>query len=350
MNQDGFAFEYPWILLFLIALPIIAGVHWFFRNRRAATMLFSRTSLFQHLNTGWRVMLRRLLPVLQMAALALMIVAAARPCIRTYEEATVEGIDIYVTLDLSGSMQGVDVSDEEFNRSIARGINPPNRFDSAKNVLTDFVTSRRVDRIGMVVFAKDAFLQFPLTLDYSTVLTQLENLELEDIDGNGTAIGNALGRAVAGLKDSEARSKIVILITDGDRRGGNISPMQAAEFAKDLNVNVFPILVGKEGRTRVPVAKNPFTGALQYQFREYPVNPKLLEDIAQKTGGKFYKASDQEALRKNLHDILDTYEKTRLQDISDVSRRELGGPFVGLAFFLLLLELVLRFGVVRPFP
>lgn len=348
MNEG--LFEYPWVLAGLLLLLPLGWLMFTRARQRSGPMVFSQTSRVDALTTSPRVLAARLLPVLRLVALALVIVALARPTLKEIEEAEVEGIDIYVALDLSGSMQSVDISPEELARLQSWRKEPPNRFNIARDVLQEFVRSRRVDRIGMVVFARDAFLQFPLTLDYNTILTQLTRLELGDIDGNGTAIGNALGRCVAGLKSSDARSRLVILITDGDRRGGNISPRQAAEFAKELGIQVFPILVGVEGQSLVPVGRDRITGRLRYEPREYPVNPELLQEIADMTGGTFYRATDGEALAKQLHAILDAYEKSRIQDISNVTRTEVFGPLLAVAIFLLMLELALRYALVKPFP
>lgn len=348
MNEG--LFEYPWVLALLLVVPALGALQYFRRAERGGPMLFSRVRIFLEGARGPRATLIPINQGLRLAALVLMIVACARPTLKTVEEGSVDGIDIYVALDLSGSMQAIDVTDQELRAYLQRGVEPPNRFEIARDVLANFVRSRKVDRIGMVVFALDAFLQFPLTLDYNTILTQLNNLNIGDIDGSGTAIGNALGRAVSGLKSSDAKSKIVILITDGDRRGGNISPMQAADFAKELNINVFPILVGKEGKTRIPSGKNLLTGQTTYRLHEYPVNPKLLQDIADKTGGKFYRATDKKALEENLHEILDTYEKSQQEDVSNVSRTELFGPFAVLTILLLVLETLVTYLVIRPFP
>ncbi|MEL6180974.1 MAG: VWA domain-containing protein [Myxococcota bacterium] len=343
-------FDYPWVLVALVLLPLLGWLMARNTKQRSGTMMYSRTRLFKEIDTSPRTLLAQLLPWTRLVALALIIIACARPISTQVEDAQVEGIDIYVALDLSGSMQAVDVSDAELNDYQRRGKEPPNRFEVARDVLTQFVRTRRVDRIGMVVFARDAFLQFPLTLDYNTILTQLAQLELGDIDGAGTAIGNALGRSVAGLKDSDARTRLAIIITDGDRRGGNISPKQAATFASELGIKVFPILVGKEGKTRVPVGRNLLTQQLTYRYQEYPVNPELLEEIATMTGGQFYRAADRKALEGNLHKILDEFERSRIQDLSNVSRTELFGPLVALAILLLVLEMMLTYLVVRPFP
>ena len=221
---------------------------------------------------------------------------------------------------------------------------PDNRFQIAKRVLENFVLSREYDRMGMVVFAKDAFLQFPLTLDYGTILTLLDSLELGDIDGSGTAIGDAVGRGLLGLKYSKASTKIVILITDGDRRGGHLSPTQAAHLAKERGIKIFTILVGKEGTTLIP--RNGFG----YSSTENTVNPELLEELTKITDGRFYRAVDEGSMEQSLKEILDSFEKSRLKDLSHGAKTELYAYFMWLAVILLLLELIMTYMVLRRFP
>jgi len=173
---------------------------------------------------------------------------------------------------------------------------------------------------------------------------------LGGIGGSGTAIGNALGRAIAGLKDSEAKTRIVILITDGDRRGGNISPKQAAQLAKSLGIKIFPILVGREGPTLEPAGQNLFTNRVKYVERELPVNPELLEEIAKITDGSYYRATDAEGLKEGLHTILDRFERSRIKDATNVEYNERYRPFLAWAIALLLVQLALRYTLLRTFP
>lgn len=350
----SYEFAYPWVLLALLFVPALAIWRLVPKLRRlqTGTFIFSRVPLLKAQGRGWRHYLEPLPDLLMLLALALVVVALARPQAVEAEEVEVEGIDIYVSLDMSGSMRAIDAPEDEVRRLVQRGEQPKTRFEAAVGVLEDFIESRKHDRIGMVVFAKDAFLQFPLTLDYNAIQGMLGRLRLGDIDERGTAIGNAIGRAVAGLKDSEARTKILILITDGDRRGGNISPMQAASIARDLDIKVFPILVGREGPTLVPVRVRTIFGGTDMQFRktEFPVNPQLLERIAEKTGGEFYRASDAEGLEQRLHAILDRFERTRIKDAGSVDRAELFRPFVIWALVLLAAALVLRHTLLRKFP
>ena len=344
-------FAYPWALWALLLVPLLAALMFAPRARRArqGSFLFSRVDLASAYGRTWRTTLAPLPEVMKLLALGLIIVALARPQAITAEEVEVEGIDIYLALDMSGSMQAIDMSRAEVQRLLRQGKTPINRFDSAVATLKEFIQGRRYDRIGMVVFAQDAFLQFPLTLDYNTILNMLDRLRLGDIDPNGTAIGNALGRAVAGLVESDAKTKIVILITDGDRRGGNISPKRAAEMAKKADIKVFPILVGQEGAALVPAGQS-FGGRATYQDRQFPIDPELLKEIAQITGGESYRATDAKELKEDLHEILDKFERTRHKDTANVEHEELYGRYLGWAIALLMAQFVLSHTLLRRFP
>jgi Ca-activated chloride channel family protein len=347
------SFAYPWVLLLLLLVPIIAAYLFVprLRRRHTGTFAFSQVSLLKQQKRGLKAYLQPLPDLLILAAITLMIFALARPQAIEAQQVEVEGIDIYLTLDMSGSMRAIDMSEAEIRQAMSRGETPPDRFHTAVGVLKDFVRTREHDRIGMVVFARDAFLQFPLTLDYNAILGMLDRLKLGDIDAGGTAIGNAIGRAVAGLQDSEADTKIMILITDGDRRGGNISPMQAAEIARKLDVKIFPILVGRKGAALVPVRVRSFLGnRLRYRKTEFPVNPELLKKIAERTGGEYYRAADAKTLEKQIHAILDRFERTRIQAASNVGKHERFQPFAIWALLLLAAQMTLRHTLLRTFP
>lgn len=345
-------FAHPEVLLGLVVLPFIALWRWMpsLRKRRVATFVFPGVSTLAQGKRGMRRYLDPLPDLLVLIAVGLVIAALARPQSVEPEEVVVEGIDIYLALDMSGSMRAIDLELSELRNLERLGRQPLNRFEYAVATLRDFVRSRDWDRIGMVVFAKNAFLQFPLTLDRITILDMLDRLRLGDVDVGGTAIGNAIGRAVAGLKDSTSKTKIIILITDGDRRGGNISPKQATELAKELGIHIYPILVGKTGTTLVPAGREIFSNKLSYREQEFPVNPELLQEIATETGGEYYRATDQERLEQDLHRILDKYERTRMRDASQVDPDEMFRPFVAWAIALMLLQFLLRFTVLRRFP
>lgn len=345
-------FAHPWVLTGLLALPFLAA--WLFapslKKKRTGTFRFSGVSILAEGKRGWRRYLAPLPDLLGLVALALVIVALARPQSVEPAQVEIEGIEIYLALDMSGSMRAIDLSQGELRQLQSRGKEPLNRFEYAVETLKDFVMSREFDRIGMVVFAKNAFLQFPLTLDRRTIVSMLDRLELGDVDEGGTAIGNAIGRAVAGLKESDAKTKIAILITDGDRRGGNISPRQATDIAKELGIRIYPILVGKEGTTLIPAGRDPFSGRSVYRETEFPVNPELLEEIARETGGKYYRATDAEGLRGDLQDILDEFERSRIKDTTSVDPDELFRPFVIWALLLLAAAFTLRHTILKKFP
>lgn len=350
MNQTQFA--YPMVLLLLLLLPIGFTVRFWprFNKKRQGSFLFSRFDIAAAQGSTWRTRLQPLPDFMLVSAMALVIIAIARPQSVSQEEVEIEGIDIYLALDMSGSMRGVDMTREELTSVLRSGRTPTNRFEYAKQTLKDFVKTRKYDRMGMVVFAKDAYLQFPLTLDYTTILNMLDRLSLGDIDGAGTAIGNALGRAIAGLKESKNKTRLIILITDGDRRGGNISPKQAAQLAKDANIKFFPILVGKEGASFEPAQRNVLTQRIQYVERELPVNPTLLKEIAKTTQGSFYRASNRKGLRERLHKILDQFERSRVRDTTSVERDDLFHRWLFWAIALVLCQFALRHTLLRQFP
>jgi Ca-activated chloride channel family protein len=212
------------------------------------------------------------------------------------------------------------------------------------------VGGRSRDRIGMVVFAREAYLQFPLTLDYSTIQTLLDRLELHAIDPSATAIGNALGLGIRGLLDSEAESRAIILITDGKQQGGNISPLQAAETAGAEGILVYSILVGKEGPTMAPTNLRNRDGTSRYSQQNFAVDPALLQRLAEETGGSFYRAAQPEQLEQGLNEILDDLERSAMTDVASVLERELYGSFALVGLALIFAEALLSWLLVRRFP
>jgi Ca-activated chloride channel family protein len=295
-----------------------------------------------------RTAFRWLPDLLRLAAAMLLALAIGRPQVLTFDARTVEGIDIFVALDLSGSMRGIDMDPADVQAyAQANQAFPPNRFESAVQTLETFVKGRERDRIGMVVFARDAFMQFPLTLDYSTVLTLLGQLSLDTIDSSATAIGNGLGLAVRGLIDSSATSKAIVLVTDGKQLGGNISPKQAAELAHSKGIRIFTILVGREGEATVPVQQ---FGSWTLQQQAFGADPEALKEIARIADGEFYRAENKAELERDLNGILDKLERTRVEDIASASETEVFGGFLAVALALLVLEAILGASVLRRYP
>ena len=309
------------------ALVIWAGI------RRAPSrhpvLVHSRAGEMRLLRRGWAARLADLPVVLRLFIVVAVALALARPqTSQKDDDLELEGIDIVVTLDMSGSMEETDLQ--------------PNRLEAAKAVIQDFVTRRRGDRIGLVIFGREAYTYTPLTLDHGTFLRMLAELQPGIVDGRGTAIGNGLGVALARLRKSDAKSKVVILLTDGDNNSGNISPLQAASFAQKMGVKIYTILAGAHDSSREADDANP-------QQQRYPVNPKLLEQIAGMTGGSPYLASDTRSLARRFQNILEELEKSRIRD-RGVLYAELYPRFLWPAFAALLLEIALRLSRLRRLP
>ncbi len=331
------AFNNPEALWGLLLVPLLLWQAW--RERRArATLRFSAAHVFARGGRGFRAYLLPLLPLLRVAAVAAAVLAIARPQVRDsrVRDLSVEGIDIVVALDLSTSMEAGD-------------FRPQNRMHVAKEVLSEFISNRVNDRIGLVVFAGAAYTQAPLTLDYGVlkeVVKQLRTRVLED----GTAIGDALATSLNRLRDSEAKSRVVVLITDGDNNSGKISPMDAANMAQALKVPIYTILVGKGGKVPFPQGTDLF-GNTVWRDTEIPINPELMQDIADRTGGEYYRATDPDQLREGLQKVLDSLERSKLMEGgASATYREDFHPFLLAAFGLAALELLLRASFLRVFP
>lgn len=327
----------PWAFgLLAVALPFLL---WLTarERRRAATLRFPLLGLLRQGPRGLAG-LWWFPHFLRLVAVTLAVTALARPQIagNRARDLTVEGIDIVVALDISTSMNAAD-------------FRPRDRITVAKDVLRRFIEGRTDDRIGLVVFAGEAYTQAPLTLDYH-VLSEILGSVRTGLVEDGTAIGNALATAINRLRDSDAKSKVIILITDGDNNAGNISPMEAAAIAKEFGIRVYTIMVGKGGR--VPFPSGPdFFGKPTYREVEIPVNPDLLKSIARETRGSFYNAVDRQTLESGLNDILNQLEKTKLYQAGGYQNMtEVYQPFLVLACLALLLEVILSSTRLRSFP
>lgn len=327
----------PWALLLLLAVPLVV-LALAFERRLAPRLRHPRAALIAAGGRGLAARVWWLPQALVLAALALSALALARPQTREREpeKRSVEGIDIVIALDLSTSMRAAD-------------FKPQDRIHVAKEVLKEFIGRRSSDRIGLVVFAGDAYTQAPLTLDYGILRTLVDQLQIGVIE-DGTAIGNALATSVNRLRESDAKSKVIILITDGDSNAGQISPREAAAIARTFGIRVFPILVGKGGVVPYPVGVDLF-GQTIYQPMPFAVNPALLKEIAEVTGGAFAGAGDQAELERGLQQVLDRMEKTRIFESTASSRvAELFPRLLGPAFWLALAGLLLGLTRFRSFP
>ncbi len=301
---------------------------------------------------GWRVPLRDAPGMLRGAALVLAALALGRPqSVLRGETQEEKGIDIVLVLDLSGSMAAVmdSVSDNGPAEPGARGPrHRPTRLDVAKDVLVDFVRRRRTDRIGVVVFAKQAFVLSPPTLDYGLITQLVSKIELGVIDSSKTAIGDAVGTAVARMRHSDARSKAVVLLTDGDSNEGVISPEYSAHLAQKEGVRVYTVQIGNGDDVDVQTGTDLF-GQPFYERKHFPVNPELLRKMAHETDGQAFIATDRSGLEQSMHAILDHLEKTKFE--SQASTMEDLFPFLLIpAAVLLALEAMVRLALVRRFP
>lgn len=281
---------------------------------------------------SWKNFVRPLPFIFRILAVSCLIIALARPQHRYDEQlVTGEGIDIVLCLDISGSMLAQDFT--------------PNRMEAAKNVASNFIDNRPTDRIGLVIFSGESFTMSPLTTDRNLLKTQLFNVQsglLED----GTAIGSGLATGVDRLRNSPSKSKVIILLTDGENNGGLIDPNTAKEIAKQVGVRVYTVGMGTEGYAPVPV-QTP--GGVVMQREKVNIDEKLLTQIATETGGRYYRAKDNESL-KNIYSEIDQLEKSKIEVTALRRYTEQFFPFALAAAALLLLELLLRWTVLRKFP
>lgn len=335
--MDLSAFHSPRALVLLAFVPALLAWAYIERKRRAV-LRFSAASQLLTQGRGLRPRFLWILPVMRVLAFALAVMALARPQERDARERdlSVEGIDIMIALDLSTSMEAAD-------------FRPNNRLHVAKEVLSEFISGRANDRMGLVVFAGSAYTQAPLTLDYGVlkeVIKQLRTRVLED----GTAIGDAVATALNRLRDSDAKSRVVVLITDGDNNAGRLSPIDAGDAARSLGIPVYTILVGKGGKVPFPQGQDIF-GRTAWRDVEIPINPELLQRLAKETGGEFYRATDRESLKEGLQHVLDSLERSKLMEGgATATYREKFHELLLWAALLLVLEFVLRATVLRVFP
>jgi Ca-activated chloride channel family protein len=325
-------------VLLLLSLPLCAWAGFHLERRRTGTFLFSRTHDLRGARQGLLGHLRHLPRALRLCSLGLLALALMRPQRLSTDTSEVEGIDIVIALDVSNSMTETDLA--------------PDRITAAKSVIDDFIRRRPSDRIGLVIFGKEAFTQCPLTLDTRAVRGLLADVHLGLIDGRGTAIGNALGTAVNRLRKSSAKSKVVVLVTDGDDNASKLDPKKAASFAQAFGIKVFTILIGRDAITAEdPEGADRFGNPINRSRAQprYPVNPKLLEEIADLTGGMPYLATDADALQKRFQAILEDLDRSKLK--AQVPHyADLYPLLVFPALALVLLEVLLSLTRFRRFP
>lgn len=331
LNYQFENIEFLWLLLII---PFLIVWQWFKNKQQSPELKFPGASLLAAQGANWLAKLRPLLYALRLIAIALVIVAMARP--RTSEEnsktKSAEGIDIVMAIDVSTSMLSKDLR--------------PNRLEATKKVAADFITERPNDRIGMVVYAGESYTQTPLTSDHKIILNTMQDIK-NGLIQDGTAIGMGLATAVNRLKDSKAKSKVIILLTDGENNAGEIDPMTAAQLAEEFKIRAYTIGVGTKGTAPTPYAYD-MRGNLVYKNLPVNIDEDLLKNIAKQTGGKYFRATDNEKLNE-IYAEIDKLEKTKLQELKFYSYDEKFEKFALAAFILFGLELLLRFTVYRSF-
>lgn len=322
--MTGIKFAQPLILWLLLLVPAMITFYVLRQSRTAASLRMPGLKSFANTGRTFRNYLRHILFGLRTATIAFLIIVLARPQkTDMFQDVSTEGIDIILTLDISGSMLARDFK--------------PDRLEASKNVATEFISGRPYDRIGLVVFSGESFTQCPLTTDHAVLINLMRELQSGMIE-DGTAIGNGLALGVNRIKDSEAKSKVIILLTDGVNNRGEIAPATAADIAKTYGIRVYTIGVGTVGTAPYPV-QTPF--GTQYQNLPVEIDEAILKDIASKTGGKYFRATDNNKLVQ-VYGEIDKLEKSKI-DVRQFTRKEEKFMIPALILFgLLVLEILTR--------
>ena len=330
--MNGITYKNPeYFYLLLVLVPMLAWYLWRYR-KAGASIRYSSTMGFRAISKSWKHYLRHLPFILQMAGIALLTVALARPqSSNSWQNVTTEGIDIVIALDISSSMLARDFQ--------------PNRLEAAKKVATEFISGRQNDKIGLVVFSGESFTQCPLTTDHAVLINLFQDIKTGMIE-DGTAIGNGLATSVARLKESEAISRVIILLTDGENNRGVIAPETAAELAKTYGIRVYTVGVGTIGTAPYPV-QTPF--GVQMHDVEVKIDEELMQKIADITGGRYFRATNNEKLVQ-IYAEIDQLEKSKIEVKEYSKRDEEFERFAMLAGIVLLSGLFLKTTVFRNIP
>ncbi|CAA0165274.1 VWA domain-containing protein [Tenacibaculum maritimum] len=334
MKWNNFEFYSPEFLWLLILIPLLGAWFFFTRKKDTATLTVPSIKGFTPAN-AILPKLKPLLYLLRLLALSLLIVALARPRNVAVSKKTKSnrGIDIVMAIDVSASMLAKDLK--------------PNRLEALKKVANNFVNRRPNDRIGIVVYAGESFTQTPITSDKSIVKRTISEIKWGQLEG-GTAIGMGLGSAVNRLKGSKAKSKVIILLTDGVNNAGFIDPKTATELAKELDIKVYTIGIGTNGMAPFPWAKDPRTGKLSFRNQQVEIDENLLKHIAKETQGKYFRATNNSKLEA-IYNEIDKLEKTKIEEFKYYNYQEKYRFLVMLAGLLLLIEFLLKNTLFRSF-
>jgi Ca-activated chloride channel family protein len=332
--KGKYSYYHPGFFWLLVLVPI-AGIHhiWAVAGKHPKVQLSSLNQFPEKGQIATEISVQ--LPfLLRMAALSLLVIALARPQSQlSWQDVTTEGIDIVISMDISASMLAQDFR--------------PNRLEKSKEVAVEFINSRPNDRIGLVVYEGESFTQCPLTSDHRVLVSLFKDVRTGMVQG-GTAIGMGLATAVNRLRESEARSKVIILTTDGENNGGSVDPLTAAEIAKSYGIRVYTIGVGTKGRAKSPVGLYP-DGTYKYDLVEVKINEEMLTEIAGMTGGAYFRATDGDALEKIFAEI-DTLEKTKINVTEHRRKKEEYFLLLVIGAGLLLLEFLYKQLYLRTLP
>ena len=331
MNLEFLNPEY----FFLLALiPIVVLWNYFNKNKINNSIRFSNTNAFEGINNFYSI-LKSSLKIMRLVSLVLIIIALARPQVidTSTRVKTNSGIDIIMAIDVSASMLAKDLK--------------PNRLDALKNVADEFIKNRVSDRIGLVEYAGESYTKTPLTTDKSIILQSLREIKYNNIIEGGTAIGMGLATSVNRIKDSKAKSKVIILLTDGVNNAGFIDPITAAELAKEFQIKIYSIGIGTNGLALSPVGID-VRGKFNYANVQVEIDEKLLTQISEMTGGKYFRATDNNRLEEIYSDI-NKLERTEIEEFKYYSVDEKFRYFLVPAILLIVFELVMKFTILRSF-
>ncbi len=321
-------------LLLLLLGPLLGGWSGFLKRKGQRHIWFAAQRLMPAAKPTWKGLLLKNLSRFKMASLLLFILALARPqWLNTYQLEEQKGMDILLTLDISGSMAAVD-------------FKPKNRLEVAKEVIAAFIEKRKSDRLGLVIFAATSYTKCPLTVDYDILKFHLQETELGELD-DGTALGMALATSVNRIQHAAAKTKIIIILTDGVNNRGEIDPRDAAKMARDFNIKVYTIGVGTHGEAPYPVLDS--FGRQQYVMVSVEIDEALLQEIAKTTGGLYFRATDRNSLQ-NIFSEIDRWEKSKIKIKNYYETRELFPYFLALGLLLLLLVETARRSFLRTLP
>lgn len=325
--MDNLVFKNPEFLWLLLLIPVIIFFMYYFRFKKVSNLKISSFDNFK--TKSFKSKLYPLLNTLRIISIALVIIALSRPqeISNSSRTKTSSGIDIVIAVDISSSMLAQDLK--------------PNRLEALKSVASEFINDRINDRIGLVIYAGESYTKTPVTSDKEVVINSLTEISFDGIIDDGTAIGMGLATSVNRLKDSKAKSKVIILLTDGVNNSGFIDPSTASDLASTYGIKTYTIGLGTNGNARAPVALNP-NGSFRFGITKVEIDEDLLNEVADKTGGKYFRATDNRKLEE-IYEEINKLEKTEVEEIKYSDVDEKYRPFALLAFALISLELFLKY-------